>query len=333
MAQKLTFRIKNKIKSIIRKNKKLNQNIFYLRMLLFNRSALEQKKSFGELNKDKTIYIIRPLTNGVEGLMSLFNFVMRRVDYAYRAGYVPVIDMKNYHTQYADGSDDNIWEWYFSQPDSISLEDAYKSKKVILSGFRKDDYLGGSERLFAYDCMVNESFRQQSSRLISDHIKIIDDWEKVINIEAERINISECIGVYVRGTDYLRLKPAGVRIQPDVDMVIEKTKEFVKKYDAPVYVVTEDQSLYERIEKEFPDVRTISNDVRISDYKGNDFLSKSGVLSDDKKTLGGVYLTKIMLLSKCRFFVGGITSGSIAAVSFKDTAYEDKYVFDLGSYD
>ena len=115
-------------------------------------------------------------------------------------------------------------------------------------------------------------------------------------------------------------------------MVIEKTIEFVNKYKAPVYVVTEDQSLYKGIADEIPNVRTVSNDIRVSNYDSDEYLSKSGAFKEDKQLLGGIYLTKIILLSKCKYYVGGVTAGSIACICFNGARYEDKHVFNLGSY-
>lgn len=324
--------IKTKIKRLIRKNENLNYRLHYLKTAMFDKDALERKVSYGSLNPDKTIYIIRPTTNGVEGLMSLFLNVMRRVNYAYKKGYIPVVDMKNYHTQYEDGSGDNVWERYFSQPDEISLEEAYKSKNVILSGFTKKIDPDYSDIVFSVTCVSDDEYAKRNRQLIDNHIAINEKWNALINEEAKKLDIENCIGVYVRGTDYLKLKAPGERIQPDVSMVIEKTKAFANKYQAPVYVVTEDQLLYKKIADEIPNVRTVSNDIRVSNYNSDDYLSKSGAFKEDKQLLGGIYLTKIILLSRCKYYVGGVTAGSIACFCFNGARYEDKHVFNLGSY-
>ena len=45
------------------------------------------KVSYGKLNQDKTIFVIRPRTDKVEGLMSLFVYVLQRIAYAEKKGY------------------------------------------------------------------------------------------------------------------------------------------------------------------------------------------------------------------------------------------------------
>ena len=82
---------------------------------------------------------------------------------------------------------------------------------------------------------------------------------------------------------------------------------------------------------EFEGERTIAGDAWIADYPGGDFLSRSDVLPGDKMARG-VYLAKILLLSRRRSFVGGIASGSVAALNFNGNKYEEKRVFNLGFY-
>lgn len=80
-------------------------------------------------------------------------------------------------------------------------------------------------------------------------------------------------------------------------------------------------------------ITTVSFDSFISGYDGKGYLSKSGLLEEDKKKRGIDYLVKIILLSRCRYLISSITMGSIAAYCFNGGKYEDKYIFDLGYYE
>lgn len=63
-------------------------------------------------------------------------------------------------------------------------------------------------------------------------------------------------------------------------------------------------------------------------------MAKDGSLdqiSKDKHVRGINYLTKILLLSKCKCIVGGRTSGSWAACAFADQDTELE-IFRLGEY-
>ena len=126
--------LKNKIKSKLKRGSNLENVLRYIYTLLKHPQFLQKKKSFGNKNKDKTIYIIRPNTeDGIQGLMSLFVQVMRKIDYANKKGYISYVDFKNYRTQYYDGKN-NCWDYFFTQPSKITIDEAYNSKNVILSG-------------------------------------------------------------------------------------------------------------------------------------------------------------------------------------------------------
>ena len=123
-----------KIKYILQKNKNLFWFFQYMYNLTLHPNRLMAKKSFGSLNKDKTILIIRPSTDdGVQGLMSLFIQAMRWIEYANQKCYIPFVDFKNYKTQYYNEKD-NVWDYYFAQPSDLRLDDVYKSRNIVLSG-------------------------------------------------------------------------------------------------------------------------------------------------------------------------------------------------------
>ena len=156
----------------------------------------------------------------------------------------------------------------------------------------------------------------------------------LVQREMTFIDIEKCIGVYIRGTDYILLKPTGEHVQPSIIQLCEKVEEFIQKYEGTsVFLVTEDQKYYDEMRSRFGNkILTVTFDSFINNYEGKSFLSKSGVLNPDKKKRGMDYLVKIILLSRCRYFVGAITMGSIAAYAMNGGKYEDEYVFDLGRY-
>ena len=112
--------------------------------LMYSVQNREIKKSFGNKNRDKRIYIIRCINdkskfyNGpVYNLMANYFYVLTHLCYAKEKGYVPVIDQKNYSVynsvlEPVNGTL-NAWEYFWVQPSDITLDDAYQSKNVILS--------------------------------------------------------------------------------------------------------------------------------------------------------------------------------------------------------
>ena len=314
-----------------RKHKKLGYLAKYLYYCVAKRNILQKRMSFGQMNSDRVIYVIKPdYQDGVEGLLSLINKQILYMAYAKKKGYCPYIDWKNYKTQYYDGKN-NAWEYFFKQPSNLTENEVYKSKKVYLSGWSFKTV--NPEGLFEADVFTDKRIREKSSEMLCEHIRFSDEVLSIVNKEATSLNISECIGVYIRGTDYVKLKPSGEYVQPSVDQMKCKIHEFENKYNAPIFLVTEDGDIFDNLKKEFGNtIRIVSFDTFIRNYEGKDVLSKSDVLEKDKKLRGQKYLAKMILLAKCKYFVGSMTQGSKFSYILNNGNYSDEYVFDLGLY-
>lgn len=326
------FKIKQILKRIMIKFPTIYKVTYFTKSIITDYDGRYHMHSYGPDNDSIFFYLIRPRTNGIEGLMALFIWVLKHLDYADTNGLIPVIDMKNYITQYYDG-EHNVWEWFFKQVSDYKLKDIYASKNVIISGYKIEDYLDSdiiSNRVF-YDA----SWNKYCNRLYKKYISTTESINKMVNREMISINPQQCIGVFLRGTDYVKLKPSGENVQPSCEMVFQKVTEFANKYSCNnVFLVTEDKMIFQWFNsKKSINVFTVSDDILISGYAGTDVLSKSGILIDDKYKLGSVYLTKIILLSKCRYLVSSIASGSKVAWIMNGNEYYDSYVFDLGLYD
>lgn len=319
------------VKRFLVDHPKLYKTLYYAYRMLVDFQGREHR--LNKRGKGSAYYVIRPRTNCIEGLLALYVFVIKKVDYALRMGYTPVIDMKNYKTQYSNGKD-NVWEWFFRQPGGTSLEEAYQSSRpVICSGYkwkREED-----ETLFSQQVFEDETLNLRCHDLMFDSMGFSEEIETRVQQELQAIPVDRCIGVYLRGTDYVKLKPVGENVQPTAEMMIEKIKEFREKHGNPaIFLVTEDNEIYQKIKEAFPDdIYLVSYDSFITDYDGKDFLSKSNVFKTDMRTVGENYLVKMILLSKCRYLVSSITCGSRVAYVFNGNKYSDKYIFDLGLYE
>ena len=112
-----------------------------------------------------------------------------------------------------------------------------------------------------------------------------------------------------------------------------KIREFENKYNAPIYLVTEDGDIFDELKNEFGEtIKIVSFDTFIRNYEGKDVLSKSNVLEKNKKMRGQKYLAKMILLSKCKYFISSMTQGSKFSYILNDGKYVDEYVFDFGMY-
>ena len=315
-----------------RKHRFWGYKLKYLYYCIARRDVLQKKKSFGEYNENKIIYLIKPdYQDGVEGLLSLIHKQVIYIDYAKQKGYIPYVDWKNYMTQYYNGID-NVWEYFFVQPSEITEEEVYSCKNVYLSGwtFNNINPLG----LFEKDIFLDKEIEKKSYDLLFNNLRFSNEVLKAVETEAQNIDIDKCIGVYVRGTDYVRLKPSGEYIQPNVRQVEEQIIKFVNKYNAPIFLVTEDGEIYDSLVIKFgKSIRTVSYDSFIYNYDGKDVLSKSNVLEVNKKLRGQRYLVKMILLSKCKYLISSITQGSKFSYALNGGKYIDEYIFNLGLYD
>ena len=315
-----------------RNHRVLGYKLKYFYYCIFRREILQRKKSYGNSNIDKTIYVIKPdYQDGVEGLLSLIYKQIIYIDYAKKKGYIPFVDWKNYKTQYYDGKN-NVWNYFFQPVSNVKEEEVYKSKNVYLSGWTFKDI--NSIGLFEADIFFNEEILKNSNKILKENLVFNNVVNQIVEEESKLLDIQNCIGVYVRGTDYVKLRPSGEYVQPDVKMVEKQISYFIDKYNAPIFLVTEDGNIYDELIKKYSDaIRIVSYDSFIRNYDGKNVLSKSNVLNDDKRIRGQNYLVKMILLSKCKYLISSITQGSKFSYALNGGMYEDQYIFNLGLYD
>lgn len=308
-----------------------NRYLYQIYILIFHYTEREHYVHHRAAKTDLKFYVIRPRGNGIEGLMSLFLYILQRIDYADRCGMIPVVDMKNYNSQYYDG-EHNVWEWYFTQPSQYNLEDVRNNKTNLVCGYslrrKMNKDIGSIQSIF------DQRLIMSVNKLILRHIDYSDEVKCILDKEIKTVKPKECIGVYLRGTDYTALQPKGEPRQPTVEMVKKQIDAFVEKYGCNrIFLVTEDAGIFKQFcEKDRYEIVLYSADSFIASYDGKDYLAFSGAIKKGKKEAGLDYLVKIALLSKCKYLVTSITRGSISAVYLNGGNYKDIFIFDLGIY-
>ena len=135
----------------------------------------------------------------------------------------------------------------------------------------------------------------------------------------------------MRGTDYVALAPAGHCIQPSVEMVIDKTREYLRDYDIrKIFFVTEDYEYYQKYVEAFGDLVITSDNYFVKEYSGKKYLADE--INIDPYTKGLQYLIRLIILSKCDYLIAGQTNGSIFARCFMQNEPKSEYWFDIGLY-
>jgi len=309
----------------------LNIEILSIRQLLAFK-LFQKNKNWGKEHtlpggkQDRHVYIIRRSGRKL-GLFSYFETILPRIEYALANNMVPVIDMCNFDNSIRENSKHNPWDDYFEQPGGVSLADAYKSKRITISeaGVPDDRPNDSMEFLKNVDGQL-----EYWKKIFSDNVIIKNDIRDSIDSVKNSLigDDDKVLGVLARGTDYVRLKPAGHPVQPHGEAILKVVKQ---KIDAlgytKVYVATEDINIATLFRDELGE-KCIIGKCDYVDYRG-------GFLADSKANVNGRtkdYLINIAILSECDGIVAGRTSGTVAAALMSKN-WKDTYFFDLGLYE
>lgn len=300
-------------------------------------------KKMGELNPDKTIYLIK-LQPTKAGLMYLYIQNLARCIVAERRGHVPVIEMAG-STLFEDaepvfGTRDP-WEYYFEQPAGISASEARQSRHVIMSrlagwptwhvGAWLDtlEFFTGADRRLdefvraaAKYARLNERTRERIER----------DWAELTSRGSGKI-----VAVMSRGTDYNRLKPAGHAIQPSPERLVAEARSMIERGAASrVFLHTEERAVCDIFERDLGDAlltfdRTYHddyNDAALEDDSSDStrnwivaYIDKTAAKSHYE--MNYEYLRGVVCASMCSRLICGINGGATSAIIMNDGKYEE----------
>ena len=292
----------------------------------------ERRNRFGWRHKNETYYIVRRKASE-SGLMSLLLTNLMRIEYALKKGYVPIIDMQNIYNVYLTDRQIgkvNAWEFYFEQPSGYDLENVKLCKNVVWGDCDVLTSFPYNKVSFWSD--YNESYLYWKG-IAQEYIRLNETTSRYIkNLKEELFGGHKVVGVKCRGTDYMLVRPSGHPVQPDVDDVIDKTKEIIERYNCDtVFLSTEDKEIYEKFRRSFGEI-LVTNKTHYISYNTGSIGQGTHTENEDKNYMEGLeYVSQIMLLSSCDCLVAGLTSGTIGALLFT-SGYEYKYIFDLGVY-
>ena len=253
-------------------------------------------------------------------------------------GYIPIINVgssQNIFNGYSEASnkDINQWELFFNQPCGYTLN--YVKNKI------------NKENIKYFECQCNDNmpsekivysnktrlkfFRDMAKRYMSVKNDIIKEgnnlWKKLFN------NSKNVLGLLVRGTDYISLKPYEHPIPPSVGMAINDTKKWdnKNKYDY-IFLATEDNNIRNKFIKKFgKKLKYLLPDIKIDyNYEEASYLSYyDGVYGNMK--FQKTYLLSMILLSKCLDIITSRTSGAAGAYILSKGFRKD-LVYYIGEY-
>jgi len=301
--------------------------------IVYNIKNRQRKQRLGLENPDMKFYVIG-FNCGWNGLGWIIIHIIEHLEYAEKNGYVPVIDLKNFKSQYVSDKNygkENVWEYWFEQPTEYNLQDILKSKHVIKSRRAISPNRTCKIRYFDYK---NEKRIEKLRSIYNKYIKFGDAMKnRILETRNKLIGDKKVLGIMCRGTDFTMLKPYLHPIQPTPQDIIGEAKVIMKEYGCShIFLSTEDTDIYDLFRDAFGDMILSIPQIRFTERD----LSGKGSLSDlsdaeNRKEIASSYLASMYILSQCPCFISGITGGSLA-VKIMGGDFEYEHFWDLGIY-
>lgn len=297
----------------------------------------EVHTSFGNEMPDKTFYVIGVDDNWC-GLFAILTNKLVLINHAIEHGYIPVIDMQNFYSQYLGDYElfkENAWEYFFEQPMGYGLDDIKEAKNIIksTSSYQPFNAIG-----IGYKDIHDANVIDKYKKIFAKNIRINQTSQTFIAEKYKRTlqGKGRVLGIHCRGTDYNMLKPKNHPIQPEPEEVIRKAENVMSEFQCTsIYLATEDAQIYESFLKHFGDKLILDASTRwsIDDLpKGRSNARRLSTTDKMGRYFSGMeYLSQIYLLSQCNCFIGGATRGSFG-VLIMPNKFEYQYIYNLGYY-
>lgn len=270
--------------------------------------------------------------DSVPGLASHIITNIGQIVYALNQGYVPVIDTVNCDNCFNHLSkmeNRNIWEKYFRQPFSSSLDHISESTNMI-----SIDGIPSFYPSYKMDDLENEALLDFWRKVVAKYMRLSEYMEKKLADVKLSLgwNDKRVLGVICRGTDYTDIKPYNHPVQPDINKMISDAKGLMEEYHCDYcYLATEDETIYTHFKEVFGERLLFSQNILYSDLQGetlNSYNNQNEINADVKNE---EYLISLKLLSECTCFIGGRTSGAVVATIFSK-GFEHFHLYDEGRY-
>ncbi len=280
---------------------------------------------------DGPVYYIvrRNLDWGDAGFFSNWLYALTHVAYAKEKGWIPVIDMRNYHTLYSEkhpvNGTRNTWEYYFEQP--VDTRTAYRSGRFVLSAGsgRKKLYMPFVETDEKLELVPERARKLMSSAADYVHVRSellssFEKWEKM-HFAGKRV-----LGVHWRGTDK-RTPPPGHRSTTPLEALLPAVRNLCdrRKPDL-VFLASDETGIRERIEEAagVPVVQTDARRLAAGDTRGLHLAKVRRARPNHRYLLGLEVLRDAWLLSRCDFLVHGHSNVVNAALLLRDHPFDDR---------
>lgn len=305
---------------------------FYFKKTLFGRQHFS---TLGNENPDKIFYVICNRIDKNDGLWAIVCRILEHIAYAHENGWIPVIEDKNINNNFT-----LTYGQFFKQPFAYSFNDIKKSKNIIFSS--RDTHPLNEHFYISPEICLPENIERLNyyRNIFNKYVKFNEITEKFVDNDYKTIaqnhnKTPAWLGVLVRGTDYTLKRPSGHFVQPEIFSIINQSELTMKKQNcSSLYLATESQEVYDAFKSEFKSNLITNTDKR---YNDKDIIGVKSLATydrihkNDRYSINLKYLSSTCILSKCKYFIGGLTMGTVG-VYLMNRNFEYDYLYNLGIY-
>lgn len=313
--------------------------------LMYSIQNREVRKHFGSRNPDKTIYVIRCVNdksryyNGpINNLLANYFYVLTHLRYAWEHGYIPVVDQQNYPV-YNSLSEPvngtlNAWEYFWDQPGSISLDEAYQSRNVILSRrkwFGQWD-MGYDAKKYMDPAVVNSvhSLYVQLNKATEDYVQ--QRYDELLSGQGRVLGVCFRYGGHAKNCYY---HGNGHPIQPEISELADIVENRLSEWKIDRIFLTSDSiDSVEYFKNRFANRLIVMPRIRRPEgviYKTCKESPMYCSANIYQTTLE--YLAEMELLARCDGLIGSVTSGLRYAVVKNNLNYEYCEILERGFFE
>lgn len=288
------------------------------KIIKLNKEIDLKQYEFGNLNLDKTFYIIRRSPGA--GIFSNLIYVLNHLKIAYENNYVPFIDMENYPTIYNEkmklNKTINAWEYFFKNLSNHNLDEIYKSKNVIIT---ENNFYNFFQKWMSEDDKIIE--------ILKNKVKLNDNIFFLFNfLKNKFFNKKRILGVHFRGTSY-KTSP-GHPLPATKKQMFNLVNQILKKEKIDqIFLSTEEKNYLDFFIEKFPG-KIIFLPSAYRSNKNDAFVKYPR--KKHRYKLGREILLESLLLSCSNYFIYTRSNVSEFALSIQLNNNQIRYKIDNG---
>lgn len=299
---------------------------------LESENNLVSLESYGDKAGD--IYYFIDMKEINTGFFAVHNKMLTLLYFADQYGLRPVIrydDSFPYAEEKPVNGTDNPFEYYFRQPDGVSLKDLDENKCVLVSR-KENSNLANQLNESGNGYSRSEQFLKELAGVSAKYIRLNEIVEKKLKEEIIVPQDQKTLGVHVRGTDFKKNyngHPVQIKVNDYLQTAVEL---FGHGNYKKIFLATDDLEAITRFQDQFGDRLLVYEDVVRSD--GDDTVMNSKSTRENHHYLLGLEVLRDMYsLAACDGLIAGLSQVSYAARIQKlaeKKEYADLVILDKG---